>query len=192
MHVEDRHGLDELRREARSQTDARMRIRLQAIVLAKQGRTAEEIAEALDASRRPVQEWVRRYNQGGVDGLRRRPGQGRREKLSLEQRERLCARLEAGPREEDEVCTLRGKNIQRILQEEFGKLYHLNGVYALLHRLGYSCLMPRPRHPKADPQAQDAFKKKLWRRSRLSGRNIQASASRSGSRTKRGSASKAR
>lgn len=55
MHVEDRHGLDELRREARSQTDARMRIRLQAIVLAKQGRTAEEIAEALDASRRPVQ-----------------------------------------------------------------------------------------------------------------------------------------
>jgi len=39
-----------------------MRIRVQAIVLAKQGRTAEEIAESLDASRRPVQEWVRRYN----------------------------------------------------------------------------------------------------------------------------------
>jgi len=192
MHVEDRHGLDELRREARSQTDARMRIRLQAIVLAKQGRTAEEIAEALDASRRPVQEWVRRYNQGGVDGLRRRPGQGRREKLSLEQRERLCARLEAGPREEDEVCTLRGKNIQRLLQTEFGKLYHLNGVYALLHRLGYSCLMPRPRHPQADPQAQEAFKKKSWRRSRPSGRNILTSAWRFGSRTKRGSASKAR
>jgi transposase len=192
MHVEDRHGLDELRREARSQTDARMRLRLQGIVLAKQGRTAEEIAEALDASRRPVQEWVRRYNQWGVDGLRRRPGQGRREKLSLEQRDRLCARIEAGPREEDEVCTLRGKNIQRILQKEFGKLYHLNGVYALLHRLGYSCLMPRPRHQKADPQAQEAFKKTSWHRSRPSARIILISAWRSGSRTKRASASKAR
>lgn len=192
MHVEDRHGLDELRREARAQTDARMRIRLQAIVLAKQGRTAEEIAEALDASRRPVQEWVRRYNQRGVDGLRHRPGQGRQGKLSPEQRERLCARLEAGPREEDEVCTLRGKDIQRILQNEFGQLYHLNGVYALLHRLGYSCLMPRPRHQKANPQAQEAFKKKSWHRLRSSGRNILTSAWKSGSRMKRASASKGR
>jgi transposase len=192
MHVEDRHGLDELRREARTQNDARMRIRLQAIVLAKQGRTAEEIAEALGASRRPVQEWVRRYNQRGVDGLRRRPGQGRRGKLSLEQRDRLCARIEAGPCEDDEVCTLRGKDIQRILQKEFGQLYHLNGVYALLHRLGYSCLMPRPRHQKADPQAQEAFKKKSRPGSRRSARIILTNAWRSGSRTKRASASKAR
>jgi len=109
MHVEDRHGVDELRRAARSQKDGRMRIRLQALVLAKQGHTAEEIAAALDASRRPVQEWVRRYNQSGVEGLRRRPGQGRREKLSLEERDQLCARMEALPRVEDEVCTLRGK-----------------------------------------------------------------------------------
>jgi len=192
MHVEDRHGLDELRREARSRNDARMRIRLQAIVLAKQGRTAEEIAAALDASRRPVQEWVRRYNQSGVEGLRRRPGQGRREKLSLKERDRLCTRIEAAPREEDEVCTLRGRDIQRILHKEFGKLYHLNGVYALLHRLGYSCLMPRPKHQKADPQAQEAFKKTSQLGSRASARLIRWSGWRSGSRTKRASVSKAR
>jgi len=192
MHVEDRHGLDELRREVRSETDARMHIRLQAIVLAKQGRTAEEIAGVLGASRRPVQTWVRRYNQSGVDGLRRRPGQGRREKLSLDQRVRLCARIEAAPHEDDEVCTLRGKDIQRILQKEFGKLYHLNGVYALLHRLGYSCLIPRPRHPNADAQAQDVFKKKSWRRSKRSATIILRNVLKSGSRTKRASASKAR
>ncbi len=192
MHVEDRHGLDELRREARSRNDARMRIRLQAIVLAKQGRTAEEIAAALDVSRRPVQEWVRRYNQSGMEGLRRRPGQGRQEKLSLEERDRLCTRIEAAPREVDEVCTLRGRDIQRILHKEFGKLYHLNSVYALLHRLGYSCLMPRPKHQKADPQAQEAFKKTSHLGSRASARLIRWSAWRSGSRTKRASVSKAR
>ena len=192
MHVEDRHGLDELRREARSQDDARMRIRLQAIVLARQGRTAEEIAELLGASRRPVQRWVRRYNQSGVEGLRRRPGQGRREKLSREERDRLCARIEASPREEDEVCTLRGKDVQRILHKEFGKLFHLNGVYALLHRLGYSCLMPRPRHRQADPQAQEAFKKTSWHRSKRSARIIPTSAWRSGSRTKRASDNRVR
>lgn len=192
MHVEDRHGVDELRREARSQKDARMRIRLQAVVLGRQGRTAEEVADLLDVSRRAVQKWVHRYNRFGVDGLRRRPGQGRREKLSLEEKDRLCSRIEAGPREDDEVCTLRGKDVQQIVKKEFGKLYRLSSVYALLHRLGYSCLMPRPRHRQADPQAQEAFKKTLQRRSRPSARRILRIASRSGSRTKPASASKAR
>ena len=159
MHVEDRHGLDELRCLARSQINARMRIRVQAIVLAKQGRTAEEIAEILDASRRPVQEWVRRYNQASVEGLQHRSGQGRREKLSPQEREGLCERIEAGPRRDDQVCTLRGRDFQRILRQEFGKLYRLSSVYALLHRLGYSCLMPHPKHRKMDLQAQEAFKK---------------------------------
>lgn len=192
MHVGDRHGMDELRRTARAQRDARMRIRVQAIVLAGQGRTAEEIAESLDMSRRAVQKWVRRYNQSGVEGLQRRSGQGRREKLSLEEKDRLCSRIEAGPREDDEVCTLRGKDVQQIVKKEFGKLYQLSSVYALLHRLGYSCLMPRPKHRQADPQVQEAFKKTSQRRSRPSARGILRIASRSGSRTKLVSVSKAR
>lgn len=192
MHVEERDGVDELRRLARSQSDARMRIRVQAIVLAKQGRTAVEIAETLGVSRRPVQAWVRRYNQSGVEGLRHRPGQRRREKLSAAEREQLVARLESGPRKEDQVCALRGRDLQRILQDEFGKLYHLNGVYALLHRLGYSSLMPRPKHRKADPQAQEAFKKTSAPRSTRFAKPIPKSGWKSGFRMKRASASKAR
>ena len=192
MHVEDRQGLDELRRLARSQCEARMRIRLQAIVLAKRGRIAVEIAGSLGVSRRPVQEWVRRYNQHGVDGLNRRPGQGRRGKLSPKERDRFAVRIEAGPRPGDQVCTLRGRDFQRILKEEFGKLYHLNGVYALLHRMGYSCLMPRPKHRKAHLEVQEAFKKTLWCRSTRSAERIPKSTSKSGSRMKRALVNKAR
>jgi len=191
MHVEDRHGLDELRRLARSAPKARMRLRLQAVVLARQGRTSMEIARAFDAGRRSVQEWIERYNKDGVEGLKHRPGQGRPWKLSVPERERLCARLESGPREDDSVCTLRGRDLQRILQKEFGKLYHLNGVYSLLHRLGYSSLMPRPQHRHADPLAQEAFKKNSrsgWKRSVPP---IPKKRSKSGSKTKRGSVSRA-
>ena len=63
---------------------------------------------------------MHRYNQSGVEELKRRRGQGRREKLSLEEKERLCARIEAGPRENDEVCTLRGNDVQWIVHKEFG------------------------------------------------------------------------
>jgi hypothetical protein len=30
-----------------------------------------------------------------------------------------------------------------------------------LHRLGYACLRPRPKHRKSDPAAQEAFKQAL-------------------------------
>ena len=63
----------------------------------------------------------------------------------------------AGPRESDGVCTLRGLEAQRILQEEFGVAYTLQGVYDLMHRLNLSCLSPRPRHRKNDPAAMAAW-----------------------------------
>lgn len=190
MQVEDRQGMDELKRLAAGTQQAAMRIRLQGIVLAKQGRTAEEIAEVLGASRRAVQAWVHRYNHEGSEGLKRRRGQGRRMRLTSEQVQQLEQRIEAGPRPEDKVCTLRGEDLKRVLEKEFGVLYHLNGVYGLLHRLGYSCLMPRPQHRKADPQVQEAFKKKSASRWRRSARPIPRSGSKSGLRTKRGSVSK--
>jgi transposase len=149
-------------------------------------------AEALGAGHRSVQEWVQRYNENGVEGLEHRPGQGRPWKLSAQDKERLCARIEAGPREEDSVCTLRGKDIQRILKKEFGKLYHLNGVYSLLHRLGYSSLVPRPRHRHADPEAQEAFKKNSLHGWRRSAPPIPTKPSKSGAKTKRDSVNKAR
>ena len=73
----------------------------------------------------------------------------------------LRARLDAGPTAADGVCTLRGEDIRRILAEEFGARYTVDGVYALLHRIGYRSLAPRPKHRKADPEAQEAFKKGL-------------------------------
>ncbi len=191
MHVEDRHGIDELRILARKAKDGRMRSRLLALALAKRGHTAVRTAELLGMSRRIVQKWVQRYNENGLAGLSDRPGRGRACKLSADQQRQLQKRIEAGPREEDGVCTLRGADIQTILEREFGVLYHLNGVYALLHRLGYSSLMPRPRHQKTDPEVQAAFKKKSLAKSSVSARPIAISRSRSGFRMKPGSGSKA-
>ena len=41
------------------------------------------------------------------------------------------------PPEFDRTATLHGRDIQRIIEENQGVLYSLNGVYQLLHRLGY-------------------------------------------------------
>ncbi len=56
-------------------------------------------------------------------------------------------------RPEDGVCRLRREDVRRIIAEELDVTYSLQAVYNKLHRLGYSCLAPRPRHEKQDSAA---------------------------------------
>jgi transposase len=150
--------LQRLEQLMNQQRDALRRDRYRAVRLALQGKQALDIADRLDRSRRSVQDWVYAYRKGGIDAIQPRPRPGRRPKLPREREAELKLRLDAGPRPEDGVCTLRGKDVVRILDQEFGVRYSLDGVYDLLERLNYSCLAPRPRHEKGDPAAQQQFK----------------------------------
>jgi transposase len=160
MRVMERQPGDvaELTRRARSEQNALQRDRYRAVLLALDGQEAVAIATALGRSRRSVQDWVYAYRDGGVDDLLPGKSTGRPTKLPREREPELMARLDAGPLECDGVCTLRGKDVVRILEQEFGVQYSLDGAYDLLERLGYSCLSPRPLHERADPAQVEQFK----------------------------------
>jgi transposase len=192
MDVASHHTEQQLQQLAEREVRADRAKRLRTVLLAKQGFTAPEIATCTGFSRRSVQEWVARYNRVGLAGLETKAGRGRKPPLTPEQAQQLQQRLDAGPRPEDAVCTLRGKDVQRILQQEFGQLRSLTAVYGLLHRLGYSSLVPRPQHPQGDPAAQEEFKKSSASNLPRFNRNILIAGSRSSTKTKRGSASKGR
>jgi transposase len=192
MHVADHLSLERLQALADQEAGKTRFLRLRAVILAQAGRSAPEIAQALGAGRRTVQEWVRRYNAEGLDGLVDRPGRGRPCRLTEEQLARLRDRIDAGPTPEDGTCTLRGPEVRALLEREFGVAYSPAAVYFLLHRLGYEPLDPRPRHIKADPAAQEEFKKKSAAGSTRSPASTPASGSRSGSRTRRGSGRRGR
>jgi transposase len=158
MHIEDHDPLDHLQEATRQYRNTRTWLRVQAIILAKLGDTAAQIARSLGVSRRAVQAWAAAYNRGGLDSLPERPHPGRTPILPRDQEDRFRERIDAPPRPEDGVCELRGADIRRILEPEFAARYTADGVYKLLHRLGYSDLMPRPQHPEAHPEAQAFFK----------------------------------
>ena len=192
MHVEVRDEAAELRRWARNEKNAKLAQRLRLVAFAMEGHASLEIGRWVDLSQRQVQHWVRRYNQGGVDGLKDQPGRGPNPMLAADEVTQLKARIDAGPAPNDGVCTLRGKEVQRILEEEFGKIRKLGAVYKLLHKLGYSSLAPRPQHRHADPAAQEAFKKTCRRMSSAFVANIPSSECNSSFRTKCDLVSKAR
>src|SRR3954451_22009578 len=158
MFVADHRTTEQLQELAQAFTQKRIWRRAQAVVLAKQGRTAQDIADALGCSLKAVKNWVAQYNAGGIEALHERPRSGRPPLLDPAQYPRLKQRLDAPPRPEDGVCTLRGRDVQQILEREFGVLMSLQSVYDLLGRLGYSSLMPRPQHEDANPEVQEFFK----------------------------------
>ncbi len=61
MVVADYHTLQQLQDLAQAIPQKRLWRRVQAVLLAKQGRTAEDIAQALGCSLRAVKNWVTQY-----------------------------------------------------------------------------------------------------------------------------------
>lgn len=144
--------LEALRKRIHTERNAKQRDRYRAVLLALKGQTTETIMHTLDRSKNFVQRWVYAYRDGGIIAIQPRQHTGRPRKLTAHEEDQLRERMLTGPKPQDAVCSLRGKDVRRILREEFGVQYSLPGVYALLHRLGLSSLAPRPRHKKNDPE----------------------------------------
>lgn len=133
MDVKGHLPLGELERLARVEKNADRARRLRIIILGLQGWTAPAVAMAVGLSRRICQRWVARYNAEGLVGLDDRRGQEPGTPLSAEQEAAFRLRVEAGPTDQDLVCSLRGKDFQRILAEEFHVCERCNR--GVLHRV---------------------------------------------------------
>ncbi len=118
-------------------------------MLALDGMTAPEIAAKLDRSRRFVQQWVYRYRDGGPtspSGLAAAlpPNSGVTTKPLFISASRLTLT--------EVMASARfvAKTFNVFSKRSSGHRIPCDGVYDLLHRLGYSCLKPQPRHRKND------------------------------------------
>ena len=134
-------------------------LRLLALRYLQEGRNVKETALLLLKTEYTIREWIRLYEEGGIDSLLSiRPGRGRNSKLSLTDELRL----------KDEITSLtdslkggrlRAEDIRGLIQSRFRVEYGLSGIYPLLHRLGYAWITTRSIHPKADQNRQESFKK---------------------------------
>lgn len=132
--------------------------RIQCVLIrATLGSSAREIAQLLGWSTATVHVMHSRWAKEGdaVFEVRRRGGR-HHQHLSPEQEQALLApfvqRARAGG-------MLNVSEIAQAYQERTGKQVAPSTIYRLLDRHGWRKVVPRPRHPKADVAAQEAFKK---------------------------------
>jgi transposase len=125
-------------------------------------RKAEDIARHCGVSKATVHAIIASYNRQGVAAVETAGKGGRRSGyVTLEEEEQFLAPFFAQA-EAGEIATT--AEIWRGFETRVGHEVDDSTIYRLLNRHGWRKLMPRPRHPKADPQAQEQFKKTLKRR----------------------------
>jgi transposase len=158
--ISDRYGADELRVLARGEGRPRVRVRLLALACLLEGADRTGTARRFGMSRNVLRIWIARYNKDGLTGLVDRWSGGPAPRLMAERREALKARVEAGAEvERDGIVAYRVADICALAEREFGVKYSRSGMQRLLHVIGCSWLVPRPRHPRSDAAVQAAFKK---------------------------------
>jgi len=150
----------ELRRLARRERDGRVSARLLALANALDGLSREEAARLAGMTGQTLGDWVHRYNEEGVEGLRDRPRPGRPCALDEGQQAALKAIILKGPKlERDDCVAWRARDLCDVVERRFGVRYAENGMLRLLKRLDLSWQKARPVHPEAGPMAQERFKK---------------------------------
>lgn len=150
----------ELRVASGKAEDALSARRILAIALVLDGIDRRTAAQSCGMDRQTLRDWVHRYNAEGLAGLVNRKAPGRRRYLDDEQRAELARLVEAGPApDQDGVVRWRRIDLKRKIEDIFGVQMHERTVGKQLAELGFAKMTVRPQHPKADVEAQEAFKK---------------------------------
>jgi transposase len=150
-----------LRQAAAQCNDSAQARRALALALILDGKTRADAAESTGMDRQTLRDWVHRYNENGLEGLKNRdnPG-GPSRKLSDEQERQLAEWVRQGPDlERHKIVRWRLVDLRNEIARQFGVKLHERSVGKLMARLQFSRVSVRPRHPDQNVVAQEAHKK---------------------------------
>ena len=152
--------IEQVKEKMKGAKDPRQLQRWQIVYTALlQPRKAEEIATCVGVSKSLVQKMISRYNREGIQAIEIKSCGGRyHEYLTKEEEKQFLAPF-FQQAERGYLTTTR--EIHLAYEECIGHQVHETTIYRLLERHGWRKIQPRSRHPKADSQAQEAFKKTL-------------------------------
>jgi transposase len=150
--------IEQVKEKMKEAKDPRQLQRWQIIYTALvEPRTAEEIAKCVGVSKSLVQKMVPLYNREGIHAIEIKSSGGRyHDYMSIEEEKNFLAPFwERAAR--GELTTTR--EIHQAYEEQIGKSVNITTIYRILGRHDWRKVMPSSLHPKADIEAQDAFKK---------------------------------
>ncbi len=156
--------LEELQTVYRKTRDARLRSRVQIILLAaEKGLVAQVIGDIVRLSDQAVRKWLNRYVAEGTEGLKDWPRPGTPRKVTQDYVHKLEAAVRRRPRSLDLPFSM--WTLQRLadyLAEETGIRVESETVRLQLKKLGI--VLSRPQHKVSSPDPEYMVKKRRLKR----------------------------
>ncbi len=154
MFVQNHNSPEFLRKISNSRKHIHSRDKIRSVYLAMKNKSINQIAKLLDISRGSVKNWIKNYNNNGLDGFLEKKKLIRKTKLLECHKEEFIAKVCNGPTKEDKVRSFTLLDIQRILRQIYQVQYSRSGTAKLLKNLKISYTKPRPLHPNTDKKLQ--------------------------------------
>ena len=132
--------------------DTRVLKRLYFIRYLYRGMSVEKAADLVGVTKATGYTWLKRWNSRGYEGLKPNYGGGRPSKLTEEQKEELREML----KEKDSWTT---KEVQELIEAEFGVIYSSWQVRRILKSFGMRYAKPYQKDYRKPDNAEDTLKK---------------------------------
>jgi putative transposase len=141
-----------LERLVKNEKDSKVKDRLRGILLLKKNYNRIEVAKILGVTDRTLYNWKYRYAKKGYEGLQSKPIPGRNTFLDDEDMKKLKELLK-----KREYWT--AKEVQVLINEEFGRMFVLRQVHRILRKLGMHCGKPYVEDYRRPSDAEEILKK---------------------------------
>lgn len=156
------YSLKSLEKKFKEEKDVKVKYRIQMMLYLRDGYTQREVSKMLRVSVGLIPYWKARFEKEGITGLQDKKGRGVKPKISYEQLSMLRSAM-------DEPIPLgngysRGwlsKDVRIFLKRFLGLSYTRQHVCRILHLIGCSLQVPRPKHKKRNNKEVKRFKREF-------------------------------
>ena len=143
---------------AKHEPKGKNRLRLLAMAHIKEGKPLTQIASSLKVHWKTIQSWIAQFRLGGIANLY--------VKIKKMKPRKINSTIDSWIKQfiDQLNCSnqggyITGKQLHHLIEKEFSIKCCLRSVYNALHRLNFSWITSRSKHPKSDVEVQELYKK---------------------------------
>ena len=140
-------------------------VKLYAIIQLARGYSSRKLEEFYRVTHKQICNWADRFDAEGVEGLRIKPGRGRRPRLTQDQKYQLQSNLLNSPEMYGyNTANWSGPLLQEYIKTMYKVDYKLAAVYNLMHELGFSFQRSKAFYPERDQTKRQEVKTDIKKR----------------------------
>jgi len=143
-------------------------LRLYAVYQVAKGQSSRKLEDLYNTSFKQITNWVHRFEKEGLEGLKDKKGRGRKDSLTLSQRQEIAMLLknESPTKYGFNTATWTGPLLISWIKKEFKIEYKKAQIYNIIKALGFSYQKGKGIFPETDKEKQEDFKSALKKTAR--------------------------